>query len=180
MGDLYTDPQIHTEMGTDFGDGNLGQWGSQSILPPRICKLFTHPRRQTETADGPSQVHQDGSLGYLTLTSSSACFHPPWPCGWCPRGLSPVPVQSDTSNTPVLSTGVRGMALFFYSHACNRICQSMGLTPFDLSPREQDALNQNTKLLVGAQGEPAGHGWPICQAASPAFLCWQLGLAVLN
>lgn len=32
----------------------------------------------------------------------------------------------------------------------------MGLAPFDLSPREQDAVNQNTKLLVGAPREPSG------------------------
>lgn len=31
VGDLYTDPQIHTEKGTDFGDGNLGRRGRQPV-----------------------------------------------------------------------------------------------------------------------------------------------------
>lgn len=31
VGDLYTDPQIHTEKGTDFGDGNLGRWARQPV-----------------------------------------------------------------------------------------------------------------------------------------------------
>nr|XP_034987975.1 eukaryotic elongation factor 2 kinase isoform X3 [Zootoca vivipara] len=70
VGDLYTDPQIHTEGGTDFGDGNLG---------------------------------------------------------------------------------VRGMALFFHSHSCNKICKSMGLTPFDLSTKEKDALFRSNKLLENAK-----------------------------
>lgn len=51
VGDLYTDPQIHTEKGTDFGDGNLGRRGKPTCFHgdhvplPQISQLFVHPRK---------------------------------------------------------------------------------------------------------------------------------------
>lgn len=64
VGDLYTDPQVHTADGRGYGDGNLGS---------------------------------------------------------------------------------KGMALFFHTHICNDICNSLSLTPFDLAPSEKEGL---TDLIV--------------------------------
>ncbi|XP_042560694.1 eukaryotic elongation factor 2 kinase isoform X3 [Clupea harengus] len=37
VGDLYTDPQIHTLLGTDFGDGNLGVRGMALFFHSHLC-----------------------------------------------------------------------------------------------------------------------------------------------
>ncbi|XP_023214285.1 eukaryotic elongation factor 2 kinase-like [Centruroides sculpturatus] len=67
VGDLYTDPQIHTASGKGYGDGNLGS---------------------------------------------------------------------------------KGMALFFHSHVCNRICKSLGLSEFDIAPTEKVSSQKFAILQV--------------------------------
>ena len=82
VGDLYTDPQIHTANGNDYGDGNLG---------------------------------------------------------------------------------VKGFALFFYSHVCNDICKSLGLTEFDLAPNEKISHTALMKCLKNTAGltKRRGHEEPL-------------------
>ncbi len=81
VGDLYTDPQIHTSTGTDYGDGNLG---------------------------------------------------------------------------------IKGFALFFHTHFCNDICRSLGLSPFDLSPKEtENNLKHAHAYLVGKHTVSRGEVEPL-------------------
>ncbi len=37
VGDLYTDPQIHTSKGTEYGDGNLGTRGMALFFHSHVC-----------------------------------------------------------------------------------------------------------------------------------------------
>merc|ERR1712232_989869 len=47
VGDMYTDPQVHTITGTGFGKGNLGLRGIQKFLQShrcsRICRYLKLP-----------------------------------------------------------------------------------------------------------------------------------------
>lgn len=75
VGDLYTDPQIHTASGKGYGDGNLG---------------------------------------------------------------------------------TKGMALFFHSHVCNRICKSLGLSEFDVAPIEKVSCQKFATLQKSSKTQVRG------------------------
>lgn len=80
VGDLYTDPQIHTAAGKEYGNGNLG---------------------------------------------------------------------------------TKGMALFFHTHICGDICESLGLHHFDLAPSEIKNLDQYVKQMSNSSTRVSGHEEPI-------------------
>jgi len=84
VGDLYTDPQIHTVSGKEYGDGNLGTRGMALFFHTHICNSICNNMGLTPFDLAPSELE--------ALTSNVA----PSPIGTVSRG------QEDLCISPAL------------------------------------------------------------------------------
>ena len=73
VGDLYTDPQIHTVLGTDYGDGNLGTKGMALFFHSHFCNDICHSLCLTEF---------DLSKAERQAAESGECFKMHWHQRW--------------------------------------------------------------------------------------------------
>uniref|UniRef100_A0A0N5CDQ5 Eukaryotic elongation factor 2 kinase n=1 Tax=Strongyloides papillosus TaxID=174720 RepID=A0A0N5CDQ5_STREA len=72
--DLYTDPQIHTVSGTDYGDGNLGTRGMALFLYSHQCNEICSLMKLTEFDMSPNEIKERTTNGHCIISDPSTKF----------------------------------------------------------------------------------------------------------
>ncbi|KAI1895970.1 hypothetical protein AGOR_G00089990 [Albula goreensis] len=81
VGDLYTDPQIHTEKGTDFGDGNLGVRGMALFFHSHMCNTICKSMGLTAFDLAPAEREQLDCTSKLLKSAKTVLRGCEEPCG---------------------------------------------------------------------------------------------------
>lgn len=72
VGDLYTDPQIHTARGTEYGDGNLGMRGMALFFHSHLCNSVCRSLGLTPFDLAPAET-KDASAAAVPPQGSKTC-----------------------------------------------------------------------------------------------------------
>ncbi|RMZ94800.1 eukaryotic elongation factor 2 kinase isoform X2 [Brachionus plicatilis] len=124
VGDLYTDPQIHTaRTANQYGDANLGCKGFALFFSTHVCNRVCRSLGLTEFDLAPNQLKK-----VSRSSSSSTAFAAGWTPGTVCRGAEEFVIGSPTSFCEILRRRVRNMS------TCSDDLESEGYESSSSSP----------------------------------------------
>lgn len=147
VGDLYTDPQIHTAKGDDYGDGNLGCKGFALFFSSHVCNNVCKSLGLTQFDLSPFEAQKLNSKKSPNklVSFSTVC-----------RGREELVVGSPTSYSEFLRKRIRNMS------TCSDDLESEGYESSSSSP----VLSPNSSSSSSSSSKPI----QIPMVSNPVFI----------